>query len=249
MASSPDYPTLEDVLNAARVQANDAINNLGGEILTDNADFTPVYVNRAWQMFQQYLVSLGYVRFSVPNFVTLNVPPVASLDPAVQPTMSWAGYFDGAILNAAKGFPAKFIKPMKIWERPTQQAGQLDPPPPAAFTVVDPVDTVPPIPKKPYNGIAVWNGDNIQFPGATVPTDIRLDYLSYLPDFTTDPATGLFSPDPSQQICPVSRCKSSFAGFIVYCFDQPRGDLDGEAILSAAKAEAMIIAGVKPEAQ
>lgn len=238
MPTAP-YPLLSTVLNYARDQANDAIQAQGGNTLTNSADFTPDYVNRAWLMLQQELVSLGYEEFRTDN-LQLTLPAVASEDTSLQVTLDWSGYNDGVTLDAAVVLPQTLIKPLKLAERPTDTAPNVN-----AFIDMDGpeqgIKRVPSIPKQQWNGIWVWNANKIYMPGATVQTDLRVDFLAYLPDFT-----GTGAGYPGTQTANILRCEDAFAGFIAALFCAPRGDVDASGILDDAKNAAKIIAGVQP---
>lgn len=236
---SPPYPLLSTVLNYARDAANDAIQAQGGNTLTNSADFTPDYVNRAWLMLQQELVSLGYSRFRVDNLI-LTLSAVTNGDTSIQATLDWTGYNDGNSLNASVALPQTLIRPLKLAERPTGGAPNTN-----AFVDMDGpeqgIRRIPAIPKQDWNGIWVWDDDKIYMPGALTQTDVRIDYLSYLPDFT-----GTGAGYPGSQTANILRCEDAFSGFIAALFCAARGDMDASSLMQGAKDAAKIIAGVKP---
>lgn len=234
--AAPTYPLLSDVLAAARIIVNDAIQSNSGNTLVNTADFTPVYVNLAWQKLQQYLASLGYVRFRVPNFIIPSLPPVNNEDTSLEVFLNWSGYYDGVSVDGSITLPLDFIRPLKLAERPSDSAPNVN-----AFTDIDFVDRIPSIPKMQWNQIAVWDDDAIWMPGATVATDLRIDYASYLPDFT-----GSGAGFPGVQTANISRCEDALSGWIAAIFCGARGDQDALGLLSDAKDAAKIIAGVKP---
>lgn len=238
------YPLLSDILNGARVRVNDAIQDQGGQTLTNTFDFTPTYTNIGWRKMQQYFVSLGYPRFIKTNVNIPNVPPVATLDTSLQTYINWDGYWNGIILSTAIFLPPDLIKPLRISERPT-----ISPAPPIgnqqAYIDIDfPVDNIPSVPKKQWNQIAVWRDDKLYMSGATVNTDFNMDYAAYLPDFlpNTVAAPNQF---PGTQTANILRCETALECFIAYAFSGARGDLDGASFLQEAQDECMIIAGVK----
>lgn len=235
------YPLLSDILSATRVICNDIIQTIGGNTFTNDADFTPVYVNRGWQMLQQDLVSFGYVRFRIPNLI-LTIPPVNSEDAALEVFLNWYGYYDGVNVDGSVVLPANLIKPIKLAERPSGASPNLN-----AFIDMDGpeqgITRIPAIPKNQWNVIWVWNGDAIWMPGALVQTDLRIDYAAYLPNFT-----GSGAGFPGTQTADIMRCENALSGYIAAAFCAARGDMDGSGILAAAKDAARIIAGVAPAA-
>lgn len=233
------YPLVSDILVDARVIANDAIQTIGGNTLTDAADFTPYYVNRAWQKFQQDLLGFGYVRLRIPNLI-LTIPPVNSEDAQLEVFLNWYGYYDGVNVDSSIVLPQTLIKPLKLAERPSGDAPNVN-----AFIDMDGPEQgivrVPGIPKQQWNGIWVWNNDAIWMPGATVETQLRIDYASYLPDFT-----GSGAGFPGTQTADIMRCRTALATYIAAEFCAARGDVDAAAMMAQGKQQAGIVAGVQP---
>lgn len=221
-----------------RVQVNDAIQSAGGNTLTDDADFTPIYVNRAWLMLQQELVSYGFDRFRTDNLI-LSLPAVSNTDTSLQATLDWTGYYDGVSLNTGIVLPQTLIRALKLAERPAGASPNNQ-----AFIDMDGpeqgIKRIPAIPKLPWNLIWVWDDDKIWMPGALVQTDVRVDFLSYLPDFI---GTGVGY--PGVQTANILRCEDAFAGFISAVFCAARGDMDASGILQGAKDAAKILAGIQ----
>lgn len=224
---------------AARIVIDDAIINTGGQILTNSADFTPILVNLAYRKFQQFLISLEWVRFVTQNTIIPGVPPVANPDTALNVTLSWSGYNDGVTLDAGIVLPQDLIRPLHLAGRVSGAAPNTEP-----FIDIDGPETgitrLPSIPKQDWNQFWIWDKDQINMNGALTTTDIRVDYLAWFPKFTTDPF-------PGDQVVPILNCEDAFSGFIAYIFSFARGDLDGATLLQNAQDASRILAGVKPQ--
>ena len=238
MPTAP-YPSLSSVLDSLRVGVNDSIVSLGGQTLTNTAAFTPVYVNRGWQMFQQELLNMGYVRLLVQGFTLLNLPNVANLDTATQVSLSWTGYNDGVTAYPSSALPQTLIKPTKLMERLSGSAPNVN----LFWDMSGPeqgVTRIPFITKDYRNRIWVFNNDTIYMPGATGNIDLRVDYASYLADFTT----GSF---PGPQVVPIMRSTDALAWYIGYIFSYARNDDPAVCsfALGEARRAAAIIAGAK----
>lgn len=249
MAVAP-YPTLASILSHIRVAVNDAIVSIGGQTLTNTAAFTPFYANRGYQMFQQELLSMGYVRLLVEGLILKSLPSVASEDTSLQVKLSWTGYNDGATDYPLVVLPQNLIKPTKLAERLTGPEPNIN----LFWDMSGPeqgVTRVPSITKDYRNRIWVWNSDSagneyIIMPGATGLIDLRVDYASYLADFT-----GTGDSFPGDQVVPIMRCTDALAWFIAYVFSFARNDpaaISGFALNEARRAAA-IIAGSKPPTQ
>jgi hypothetical protein len=223
------YPILEDVVEAARIRLNDAIIP-GGDILTDTNSFTAPYINLAWQKLQQLLVSLGYVTL-VDQLNILALPASASLDPAVQVSLSWTGYNDGSTTNTGILLPQTLIRPLRLWERPAG-AGNF-------INMDEILRGLNAFAKRPWNQLWEWRADALVMPGATAATDLRIRYAKYLADFVPN-STVAFS---TQQV-PIMRSTDALAGFIAYEMSGSRGDVDSPALLKNATDDAMLIVGL-----
>jgi hypothetical protein len=217
---------------------NDAIINTGGEILTNSADFTPVLVALAYRKLQQFLIILGWVRFATQNTIIPNVPPVASPDTSLNVTLSWSGYNDGATVHSSVVLPQDLLKPLHLAGRVSNAA-----PNSAPFIDIDGPETgitrLPSVPKQDWNQFWIWDKDQINMNGANTTTDIRVDYLAFLPNFT--------GPFPGTQTVPILNCEDALSGFIAYVFCSARGDLDAATLLQNAQDAARVLAGVKPQ--
>jgi hypothetical protein len=238
MATAP-YPALADVMNDSRIVVDDCIINVGGQVLTNSADYVPILVNLAYRKLQQFLISLGWVRFVTQNTILPNVPQVANTDTSLNVTLSWSGYNDGVNQYSTPALPQDLLKPLHLAARPSATAPNLAP-----FIDIDGPETgitrLPSVPKQDWNQFWIWDRDQINMNGANTQTDIRIDYLAFLANFAT-------SPFPGSQTVPILNCEDALSGFIAYVFSSARGDLDAATLLQNAQDAARILAGVKPQ--
>lgn len=233
------YDFLESVLNVARTRLNDAIQSLGGDILTDTQPFTATMVNSAWRKLQYFLANLGHSRLK-QTFIAYALPVVASTDPASQTLWSWTQFFDGVGYFAppvVTVLPQDFILPLRLWERQTG-SNQIFVPMQMA------PDGLPQGYKIPFNRWFEWREDAIYMPGSTVSMDLRVEYAAYLPDFiTTNNVLG----DPNQQLTPanmpvpIMRCQSALANYIAAEAGKARLDDAGSAFTAEAETDAKLI--------
>lgn len=241
MPASAPYPLLSSVMPIIRVQINDAIVSIGGQTLTNAAAFTPYYVNRGYQMLQQELLQLGYVRFKVLNLIFSRLPGSSNLDTQYQSTLSWSGFSDGVVQNAAIVLPQTLIRPLELRER-VSIAGVNK----AHFWKMsgpnEDITSIPLIPKTYRNKIWTWANDTIQLPGTTGLTDLGMDYASYLPDFV-----GTGSSFPGNQVVPILRSTDALAWAIGFVFSYARNDDPPvcQFALDQFRRAAAIIAGAK----
>ncbi|MGH9343303.1 MAG: hypothetical protein ACRD3Y_03105 [Bryobacteraceae bacterium] len=222
---SAPYDTVSTVLDAARVRLNDAIASLGGDVLTNTQPFTQTIVLLAWRRLQEFLADLGIVRLTREAILTA-LPPVASLDPAIQAFLNWTNYFDGVNYWKVPLLPQDLLLPLRLWERLSGQN--------ASFAPMDNwLDGLPAWSKTASNRIWEWREDSIYLPGASQTTDLRLRYAAYLPDFVTTPETEWY-----EQPVPIARVLDPLAYFICSEAANARGDVDGAVFDQKAEAAA-----------
>ena len=228
MPSAP-YDSLELIVNAARMRLNDMIAAEGGDILTDDAVFTPTVITAAWRKQQDKLASLRfYPQFD--EIVLLGIPQCASADPAVQTYIDWTGFFDGTTLFPAFALPQNAIVPTRLDERISGVTNFLE---------MDPLNhALPLISKGPWNRIWEWRSRTagagegaIWMVGTTGSFDLRIRFASYLPDFVPSSTTPF-----ADQPVPIMRCLDSFSLYIVAEICGPRGDMDAKSVTAEAEA-------------
>ncbi len=231
------YETATDILNAARVRLNDRIDTLvglTGQVLDSTQPWTQQAFNTAYRKFQDKLVALGFMRLEAEAILE-NFPALVSLDPSVLCWINWAQNWNGTSLAALPVLPATFMAPLEIWER---QAGTEDP-----FMQMDQQVTsgIPTIPKKDFMLLWQWRDDKLFFPGARVQTDLRMRFLSYLPDLVDDDAARL---NWYEQRIPILRCLDPLTDYLCREFCIARGDADGAAMFqSSAEAGTAMMTG------
>ena len=234
MSTAP-YPLVSDVMNAARTRINDAIQDIGGQTLTNNAPFTRPVVNLAWQRLQQFLVGLGYTTLEASVIIS-GLPQAFTNDPNVEVSLSWSGYFDGSSLNENFVLPQSLIRPIKDGLEQRVTLNNL-PVSVLGAALMSPMDeTLGPmahVSKDPWLGQWQWRNDAIWMTGALAANDIRIRYIKYLADL---------DPTSSVAAVPIMRSTDALAAFIAVEFSGSRGDLDRVALLQEAQASAAILA-------
>lgn len=243
MATSP-YDPVYAVLNACRARIGDDLDSLlplGGQLASNSQSYSQQLVNNAWRKLQQFLIANKYVRLIVPNFVISSLPPVNSEDAALQVSLSWTGYSDGLTTDPAIVLPQNLIMPLKLSERPSDAAPNVN-----AFIDMDGQEQgivrIPSIPKQSWNGLWVWDTDQITMPGALVLTDLRITYAAYLDDFVdTGDVTSATNFTPwFEQPVPIIRALDPLANYILAELEIGRGNgAAAVAYTQAAESAAM----------
>lgn len=223
------YFSVNEVLNVTRVRMNDAIQQLGGDILTNQQSFTQTMVNAAWQRMQEFLANLGYTRL-IDEVVIQSLPICPSPDPAVQCWIDWTGFFDGTQIWNNYALPEKMVFPLKLWDRISGlNAGWGSP-------LENVMDGLPARYRYSRNSIFEFRNDKIYMPGTSQPVDLRVRFAQFFPDFETQGLTEWFD-----QKVPIAGCRDALADYICVEASDGRDDVDSQTFKTRAENEAKLI--------
>ena len=250
MTPAPFYPfgdTANRVLNLARTRlASEIMANTGFPGAADNGKQfdetgggpaapeldssgnlitrTQITFNGAWKKFQKYLADLGYRRLIRDDLDITGIPPNLNPDPAAQSWLSWNGFFDGTSFTQLPQLPKNFYAPLKIRERLTGQNSVF-------IDMRNSMDGLRDVQIRGiYNGQWEWRGDAVWLTGANSLTDLKIRYISYLPDFPDPSYPGIITPNGTiptpwyQQTMQIVGCSSAMAWYICYEVLGLRGD-------------------------
>lgn len=191
MAIGPlvSYPSLETISNLVRSLVDDdkrgATGTPGeGQILTDGSVTLQNFMNSAIRETYREIRIVGQPTLIRDNYVLYNVPVVNSplgsgvMNPAVQTSLQFTGYFDGLLFNQIPVLPADLIFPLELWER---QSGTQDP-----FGLMkQSTGALTPRNQGHRLGEWEWRGDAIWFNGATQLRDLRIRYICTFADLAS----------------------------------------------------------------
>ena len=173
------YDSAEYVLQIMRSLGNDAIQSLSGNLLSDNQPYVVPMLNSGYRHLQRKLVTRGFQALK-KTMQMLNVLAVGLLDPGVQVSISYTGYFDGVQNHATPTLPADLLMPLRLWERQS-----------ATKQIFQPMfiarDGLPTRPQSIWLRDWVWQNDQIQMCGATQSNDLQIMYAAFLPDLVLTP--------------------------------------------------------------
>jgi hypothetical protein len=205
------YDTAQYVLDLARVRANDAIQSLAGNLLSNEQPFTMTMLNAGYRHLQRCLAEAGFETF-IDEWYFNQIPPAYYItDPGLQVYLSWTGYYDGVEMHANPVLPADMLAPLRMEERPS--AAPNSPNNSASYTpMYRTSDGLPSRTPTIYLCQWEWKSDKIYMIGATQNTDVRLRYLKRLPDLL----------DPTDLV-QIVNCADALAYYTVMEFARPRG--------------------------
>lgn len=214
------YPIVEAVANLARALVNDSFPGLTGHlgegrILTDKSFFFLEYLNSAIAELQDRLINNGVSTFTKEQIFT-NFPVVAQVDPGVQVSWSYTGFFNGTTNFPNPLLPNDLLIPLTIRER---QTGNLS----WFYPMFEPGGQLPSVPQSLRMCYWEWREDAIWMPGTTQPVDLKLRYESRLPFIAN-------TPDFPTTIIPIRGSVNALANMVVYRYAQARGSVQTEMI-------------------
>lgn len=213
-------------MDLARTRLNDAIQQLGGDILKNTQSFSQTMANAAWRRLRHYLANLGHTRFTDETIIQ-SLPTVASLDPASQCWLDWTGFYDGTQVWQNYALPQNCEFVLKLWDRVSGfNAGWGRP-------LENFMDGLPATFKYPRNGIFEIRNDRIYMPGTTIPVDLRIRFAQVFPGFETQGETQWW-----QQKVPLVGATDALADFICVEACDGRDDIDSSTFKSRAENEA-----------
>jgi hypothetical protein len=228
-ANTAPYSLVNEAMDLARTRLNDAIQQLGGDILKDSQPFSQTMANGAWRRLQHFLANMGYARL-VDEVVIQSLPICASADPATQCWLDWTGFYDGTQVWTNYALPQKCSFPLKLWDRVSGfNAGwgrHLD----------QVMDGLPATFKYQRNAIFDWRNDRIYMPGTNMPVDLRVRFGQYLPNFQTQGETQWY-----QQPIPIVGAVDALADYICVEASDGRDDVDSQTFKTRAEGEAKLL--------
>ena len=226
------YPTIETIMNQARVRVNDASNDISGDLLTDDAPYTPTILNTAWRWLQGRAYTAG-VETYLQEVVIYNFPVRASNDPSYQAFIGWQGCGDGQNQYESPALPQDLIQPLSIWSRPSVAI---------ASDGTQPTNEVPfRLMTQATDGLPVWldpcvydwRQDGLYFFAQTFTQDYRIRYAAYRANLDiTQP----------NSLVPMMMCEDVMSARVAYEYANLRGAAQAPAMMQMSEDAFGIIA-------
>ena len=184
------YPSLESIASLFRAQINDTFSgstNTPGEglIMYDQNPDLITFMDSAIRDVYSDLRNVGDPALILDNYLLLGIPPLASPNPAVQVSLSYAGYFNGFSWSDQWALPISCERVEKIWERFSGTQDNFSPMTPSRFGL-------PGVNQTERMGMWEIRQNAVWMPGCLSQVDLRLRCRITFPDFL-DPATINFS--------------------------------------------------------
>jgi hypothetical protein len=214
-----------------------------GQILTNTSVTLQNFLNSAIRDMYRDVKIMGQPTLIGDNYILFSVPPVNSalgvgvINPAVQVSFQFGGYFDGLQMWPDFPLPSTLLQPIELWQRPsgnssmsfsevTQSTGALCPTQQSSNSL----------------GKWEWRTDGLWCNGATQPMDVRLRYFIVYQDLLPSPNTdadpdNVSTVDWSTTMVPVMDCQECIATKVAQMYASRLGGTAYQmAVMDAAKA-------------
>jgi hypothetical protein len=205
-AGSP-FPLVEDVMNLARVRVNDAMNDISGDLLSDDAPYTPTILNSAWRWLQSRYATGGGEPF-IREYDISSFPVAASQDIVNQASINWQGCNDGVYQYESPALPQDLINPLSMWRRNSINAGTVG----GSFQLMRLAQDG--LPRYFDPTVYDWREDGIYFYATSQTQDFKLRYSAF--------RAALMLSDPTSQV-PMMMCEDCLSARIAYEYASLRG--------------------------
>jgi hypothetical protein len=208
------YPTAEQVLQRARVMANDAAISIAGDILASNQPYIFEMCQAALEELADRLADQGVNTFNKYAQI-LGLTASTSSDPGQMCALSYSGYFDGQQTFASPQLPADLLEPLEIWERQHGTINRWGPMAQAA----DSIST-----RSPQSAFSIWDWqtDQLFLPLATQNNDLKMKYTCSIGQIT--------GPDSTINVV---GSKNAMAALVVSLLASARGGLESAQEMDA----------------
>ena len=240
---SSNFPSLLDIANLVRSFVDDdkrgATGTPGeGQILVNlSSGLTPAqlpqfvtltnFMNSAIREVRREVGIMGQPTFIRDNYLLIGLPPVNSslgvgaMNPAVQQSLTFSGFFDGLEINPDFLLPADMLQPLELWERLT---GTQNP-----FSEIH-QSTGALRPRDQINALCdwEWRGNAIWFNGAIQSRDVRIRYIAALASLAAS------SIDWSQTFVPIPDCQEAVADKIAVRYGRRLGSTQIQDLVQQA---------------
>jgi hypothetical protein len=207
------YPSIEEVMNLARVRVNEAMNDIAGDILTDDAPFTGTMLNGAWRWLQDRVYSAGAEKPIMEGFV-FGFPSRGSTDVADQAWITWNGCYDGKFEYESPTLPPNLIQPLSVWRREAN----------GTFCLMQMAQDG--LPNSLDPNVYDWRSDGMYFHASGNTQDFRFRYYAYL-----QPLDINFPQRPVEMV----GCQDCLAARVAYEYASARGAVGAAQLMQWAE--------------
>jgi hypothetical protein len=176
------YPNLQSIARLFRSEINDTFVNEDGTdglIMPNTNPDLLTFMDAAIRDLYTDLRNVGDPALILDNYILSNIPPLAAPNPAVQVSLSYAGYFNGFTWSDQWTLPVSAVRIERLWERWSQGSTNSLP-----FVPMEPAPFgLPGTVQAQRMGQWELRQNAIWMPGCMVAVDLRIRCRITFPDF------------------------------------------------------------------
>jgi hypothetical protein len=209
------YPTINEVMEFARARVNDMMNDVNGDLLSNDAPYAQTYLTSAWKWYQSKCDTAGVQTF-IRSVVLSGIPQRSNDDVGNEGWITWSGCSDGVNQFSSPVLPQDMISPKSIWRRPYVAQGATNT---SAFELM--TQAVDGLPVYLDCNVYDWREDGIYFYGAQYAQDWKFRYSAYrAPLIITRP----------DDLVPMMMCEDCLGARVAFEFANARGATQAPAM-------------------
>jgi hypothetical protein len=214
------YPTINAVMESARARVNDMMNDVNGDLLSNDAPYAQTYLTSAWDWCQARCDTAGVQTF-IRSVVLSGIPMRSNNDVGNEGWITWSGCSDGVFQFSSPVLPQDMISPKSIWRRRSvapnsDGSSSINP---SGFELMS--QAVDGLPAYLDCNVYDWRDDGIYFYGADYAQDWKFRYSAYRPP--------LVITRPDDQV-PIMMCKDCLGARVAFEFASARGAAQAPAM-------------------
>jgi hypothetical protein len=173
------YPNLTSIARLFRSQINDTFDDGSGNeglIMPNSNPDLLTFMDSAIRDLYTDLGNIGDPALVLDNYILSNIPPLTAANPAVQVSLSYAGYFNGFTWSNLWTLPVSAVRIERLWERWSNTDEAFFPMQVAPFGLPGCVQT---------QRMGVWEvrQNAIWMPGCLAEVDLRIRCRITFPDY------------------------------------------------------------------
>lgn len=214
------YPSINQVMDFARSRVNDMMNDVSGDLLSNDAPYAQTFLTSAWKWYQARCDTAGVQTF-IKSVMIHGLPQRSSNDVGNESWITWAGCSDGVFQFVQPVLPQDMISPKSIWRRryvqpdgdgyQTLNANRFE-------LMAQATDGLPAyLDPNVYD----WRADGIYFYGASYAQDWKFRYSAYRAPLD------ITMPD---NLVPMMMCEDCLGARVAFEFANARGAAQSPAM-------------------
>jgi hypothetical protein len=203
---------VNEVMNIARARVNDMMNDVDGDLLSNDAPYSQTYLTAAWKWYQARCDTAGVQTF-IRSVLLSGIPARANNDVGNEGWITWTGVSDGVSQYEGPVLPPDMISPKSIWRRRSLPQGEDGPAINSqGFELM--TQAIDGLPTHLDTNVYDWREDGIYFYGADYAQDWKFRYSAFRAPLD------ITLPD---SVVPMMMCEDCLGSRVAFEFANSRG--------------------------